>query len=871
MSLHGRSTGSSRSTQCEGTPLRRRFIPLLALAAAAPDAGLAQEPASAGSVVVVGKRESAQAGLQLKRQRDELSDAVVADEIGKLPDFNLTEALQRITGVQAARDRGEGSGLTVRGLTQVETTLNGREVFTAGTGRALDFADIPAEMVAAVMVIKSASADQLEGGIGGLVDLRTRRPFDFDGPATVLSARVVHGDLVQRAAAQGSALLSRRWVLGGHQLGLLVNGSLQERAFREDSKGTGTPQLRRDLVPGQAVTVPGSTSETSSAGTRRRGAGSLIAQWRLPDGLELQAEAHLVEFHTRQDSQQINIGAGTGVEPGSVQLFEGGTDVRRITWLDAPVSVLSFARDTVDRLQQAAISARHSGETVSWSADLSHTRSFNSLYFSGPGFGGRAARFTHDLSGSMPATSISGTDLLDPNALRYTLLALRTRVFEGTLDAARVDAFWQRPGAWWHRISAGLRSARREAGNAPGLIFADAALNGPAAAATPTLVQPNPYDDFMPGSTSIGHYLAGRLDGARDAQALRDAFGITAPVPTSAAALSLWQIRERSDAAYLMGRFDAGTLDGSLGLRLLHTRSSLDGSRTVQPSGRIEPLRIENDTTDALPSLNLRWALAPELLLRLAASRTITRPNFDQLSPSLSLLRNPVTPSLNQGLAGNPELRPMRSKNLDLAIEHYAGAASAVHATLFLKRLDGFLATHSAPEVHDGETYQVSRPRNSDAARIDGVELGGQHFFDQLPGAWRGLGLQANLTWIDSRTNDRTRGEGVPLQNLSRRSANLIGLYELGPWSARLAWNRRSSFESGTTSVVGLGVLPVTTAGYGWLDASVGLRVSDKASVTLEGTNLLRTRRHAHYGTPTRPQGSLLNDRQLGARVTVQL
>jgi iron complex outermembrane receptor protein len=863
----------------EGRPVTRRLavrgqlLPVLALAAAVPDTGLAQQPAAgSGVVVVVGQREGLRAGLQLKRLRDEVSDAVLADEIGKLPDFNLTEALQRITGVQAARDRGEGAGLTVRGLTQVETTLNGREVFTAGTGRTLDFSDIPAEMVAAVTVFKSASADQLEGGIGGLVDMRTRRPFDFPDAATVLSARAVHGDLVQRSQAQGSALLSRRWVIGGgHQLGVLFNGSLQERAFREDSKGTGTPQLRRDLVPGQALTVPGSTSETSSVGTRRRGAGSLIAQWRMPDGVELQAEAHLVEFHTRQDSQQINVAAGTGVEPGSVQLFDGSTDVRRITWLDAPVSVLSFARDTVDRLQQAAIGARRSGDTFSWSADLSHTRSFNSLYFSGPVFGGRAARFTHDLSGGMPATSISGTDLLDPDALRYTLLALRTRVFEGTLDAARVDADWQRPGAWWHRISAGLRSARREAGNAPGLIFADAPLNGPTAAATPGLVQPNPYDTVMPGSTSIGPYLTGRLDGARDAQALRDAFGITTPIPTSAAALSLWHIRERSDTAYLMGRFDAGALDGSLGLRLVHTRSSLDGSRTVQPSGRIEPLRIEHDTTDALPSLNLRWAWTPALLLRMATSRTITRPGFDQLSPSLSLLRNPITPSLNQGMAGNPELRPMRSKNLDLAIEHYAGPASAVHATLFMKRVDGFPSSHSAPETHDGETYQVTRPRNSGDARIDGVELGGQHFFDGLPGAWRGLGLQANATWIDSRTDDRLLGAGVPLQNLSRRSANLVVLYELNAWSARLAWNRRSSFLSGTTSVVGLGVLPVTTAGYGWLDASVGFRLSDKVSVTLEGTNLLRTRRDAYYGAPTRPQGSLLNDRQLGARVTVQI
>ncbi|WP_284617152.1 TonB-dependent receptor [Aquabacterium humicola] len=850
---------------------RCALVPALALAAAVPEAPAQPVPVEpAGSVVVVGRRESLAAGLALKRHREEISDAVVADEIGKLPDFNLTEALQRITGVQAARDRGEGAGLTVRGLTQVEATLNGREIFTAGTGRTLDFADLPSEMIATATVFKSASAEQLEGGVGGLVDLRTRRPFDFPGQAGVLSLRAVHGDLARRTEGQASALWSGRWQAGGGEFGVLLNASLQQRAFREDLKGTGNPQRRDDLVPGRTVTVASSTSETSSAGTRRRGTGSLIAQWRPAAGWLLQGEAHLAEFRTRQDSQQINLGSGRSVEPGSVQLFDGSSDVRRITWLDAPVSVLSFARDTVDRLQQAALAVQREADGVRWSADLSHTRSFNSLYFSGPVFGGRVASFTHDLSGPVPATAVAGTDLLDPSNLRYTLLALRTRVFEGTLDAARADVQWQRTG-WLHTVAAGLRSARRAAGNAPGLIFADAALTGPSAAQTPDRVQPNPYADFLPGSTSIGRFLTGRLDDARDAQALRDAFGVATPVPLSANPLSLWQIDERTDAAYLMGRFDTGAVDGNAGLRVVHTRLGVSGWRSVPASGGVEPLAVERAKTDWLPSLNLRWTLRPTLLARLALSKTLARANFDQLSPSLSLLRNPVNPSLNQGAAGNPDLRPVRSDNLDLALEFMPRSGSALHATAFAKRVDGFPANASASETHDGVVYLVTRPYNSGAARIDGLELGGQHFLDTLPGAWRGLGVQANITWLHSRTDDRLLGAGVPLQNLSRRSANLIGLYEHGPWSARLAWNWRSRFLSGATSVVGVGVLPSYTEAYGWLDASLAMKLSERITVAFEGTNLTRTRRGANFGSPLRPQSNLLNDRQLGARLTVQL
>jgi iron complex outermembrane recepter protein len=277
---------------------------------------------------------------------------------------------------------------------------------------------------------------------------------------------------------------------------------------------------------------------------------------------------------------------------------------------------------------------------------------------------------------------------------------------------------------------------------------------------------------------------------------------------------------------------------------------------------------VDSTYTDYLPSLNLRYRAADGLNLRAAASKTITRPNFNELSPSLTLTPNPLTPANNSGAAGNPDLKPVRSENLDLALEKYGANGMALTATAFLKRVEGFVSNVGQPETHDGAVYQVTRPQNGPGARIKGVELGYQQFFDFLPPALRGLGLQANYTFIDSETPHVTLGN-IPLANLSRNSANLIGIYENEPISARLAGNWRSKFVSGFSSVVGA-TRPVYTRAYGWLDASLTYRVGKHASLAFEGSNLLRTVRSAYYGVETRPQGAWLNDRQFSASLTLR-
>ena len=147
-------------------------------------------------VVVIGTRASVESAAERKRRSEDIVDSIVAEEINRLPDLSVADAVQRITGVQITRDRGEASVASVRGLVQVETTLNGRELFTAGFGRALDYADVPSDMLAGIDVYKSSAASRIEGGLGGTVDLRTRQPFDFRAPTLALSARYLRGDLV---------------------------------------------------------------------------------------------------------------------------------------------------------------------------------------------------------------------------------------------------------------------------------------------------------------------------------------------------------------------------------------------------------------------------------------------------------------------------------------------------------------------------------------------------------------------------------------------------------------------------------------------------------------------------------------------------
>ncbi|SMF24821.1 TonB-dependent receptor [Alteromonadaceae bacterium Bs31] len=185
-------------------------------------------------VVVEGTRASLQNAQDIKRESDTFVDAISASDIGSLPDRSVLEAMQRIPGVSIERFAAsndpdhfgvEGSGAVVRGMTQTRSEFNGRDSFTANSGRGLSFQDVPPELMQTVKLYKNQTADMIEGGIAGTVNLVTRKPFDTDGMQVALSADMTYGDMVKEHTPTFSGLFSNRWDTGLGEFGLLLNGS----------------------------------------------------------------------------------------------------------------------------------------------------------------------------------------------------------------------------------------------------------------------------------------------------------------------------------------------------------------------------------------------------------------------------------------------------------------------------------------------------------------------------------------------------------------------------------------------------------------------------------------------------------------------
>ena len=258
-------------------------------------------------IVVTGFRESLRSAQAIKENAETIVDSVTAEDIGALPDRSVTETLQRIPGISINRFAAgvdpdhfsaEGAGVVVRGLTYVRSEFNGREAFTANNGRALGFADVPSELLGRVDVLKSPSADRIEGGIAGVVDLRTRLPFDNPGLSIAGSIEANYSEFIDKWSPTGAVVVSNTWDTGIGEIGLLASFSYSELFTRADrfqvssfrvrpvySNGT-----RNDTVPfagatqiGEALFPRGAVAGTQEFDRDRYGY-SAAAQWRSNDG-----------------------------------------------------------------------------------------------------------------------------------------------------------------------------------------------------------------------------------------------------------------------------------------------------------------------------------------------------------------------------------------------------------------------------------------------------------------------------------------------------------------------------------------------------------------------------------------------------------
>ncbi len=266
-------------------------------------------------VISTGIRQSLKDARDLKRNADTAIDSITASDVGALPDLSVAEALQRIPGVVVQRfdvsdnnagdfPSPEGGGNLIRGLTLVRSEFNGRDTFSANGGRALDFGTIPPELIGAVDVYKNTSADLIEGGIGGSINLRTLEPFDRDGLTAVVTADGTYTDLRDEWAPDFSALLGNRWDTDMGEFGLL--GSFSSSELKSDLHGFQIGPLSPIPVGNTRIAVPSGFQLRTNDVDRKRDSYYVAGQWRDPSGdLQLTAKYSLIENDVNSNERTL--------------------------------------------------------------------------------------------------------------------------------------------------------------------------------------------------------------------------------------------------------------------------------------------------------------------------------------------------------------------------------------------------------------------------------------------------------------------------------------------------------------------------------------------------------------------------------------
>ncbi|MBB1086976.1 TonB-dependent receptor [Lysobacter sp. SG-8] len=901
----------------------------------------------------------------IKETSDQIVDSVVAEDIGKLPDNNVAEALQRITGVQITRNKGEGSNIAIRGLTQVRSELNGRDIFTANAGRALSWEDVPAELLAGVDVYKNPNAELIEGGLGGLVNLRTRMPFDYDDTLISGSFTLNRWDLRDSTRPSGSILFSNRFDTGAGEFGVLVHLAHQEGQYREDRINMGSYLVDTDVpgYEGQEVVVPSEVGMYSHFGDRERDGQYLGLQWKPNDDLEFHAQALRSDYKFRNREYSVRTGNlnnntddlvnwsgnGWGYVSPDIPGYENFTDpfgfdangefqygtfnnalvttTARMDWRNSITTDYSlggkwqasdqlFLSTDFQYIDATTEGVNYWVDLLAGQVDPDDWRGWSGLSAVPP--------VRVDLTGRYPTTTV-----LDPATGQpipgymsdianyggwYSHLDKRDDN-DGDQFSWRADMRWDFIDSSFLRdMRFGVRYTDRDAITRSSTwnwqkIPPPGDPNGAWATFRPVPFDQYPdgcyrlfpFTDHFRGESGLPSGYVACDEMVADYEDTVRMFGhdpVTYNGPTD-----IREYGENTYALYGMLRFgsDAGRFpwDANAGVRVVRTESTVNGYELQQddPTNAVLPVSVEHAYTDVLPSFNFRMFLRDNLQWRVAASRAMSRPNFDLLDPYVYLNNTFFdfnTGGVSYASRGNPYLEPMYANQFDTSLEWYFGQGSMLYGTAFYKQVEGFYyydtetanyydAGFTVPLEggNPGETrpcagaecvrpFQLQTRSNGDDGRIKGIELGYRQIFDFLPGPLDGLGLEANYTYVDSSapapdalSTDGIQVAQLPLEGLSKNSYNVVLMYEKERVSFRAAYNWRDAWLV-TTRPPNAGHVPQYHDETGQLDASLRFNIGEVWSVTLDGTNLLDETRFDYYGNESRPNGWYINDRRYG-------
>ena len=713
-------------------------LALAAMAQAFSSAAIAQdEPLD--EIVVTGIRGSLAAAVDQKRDSDQLVEVIIAEDIGKLPDQNLAEVLENITGIQITRTAGVGTGVQIRGTNSNRVEFNGVSTVNSGSGRSgINFEDVNPAIISAVEVTKSPDARTIEGSVGGTINLKTIRPLEL--PATLGALRVQYEDSSlssESMTPRFSGAFGDTWSTGAGEIGFVISGSYTEQesvSFRPRTDRDNRVSPAGAVDPDEFLGIQFLVQEQENYDYETVNLASTF-EWAPNDSLNLHADIVINDQERSQDSYRLqasgvstlrNLSVPTayetvdfGVGPGRFPAALRGTLEPDLDNDDDDPN-LRFSSDTGSRVtdsQIIALGGDWNGERWSVSAEYAMTTSDTSnpnlsttLNFINPNCpldgssNDNCVPFIYDLSGGTLSWGVNfdspfapaEADLLNPANVVLDQVIIGRNTTENEEDAFRMDFSWD---ADWNGVTTldfGFRygeSSSRFNRIQDRIGGFSRMVDSPNGALFSELLAPGPsnFDKGDGRTLFIRDFLLVDPD-----RAFSDPDGTLAILQAAVVAHDtaspdianlmsdrnqFYDVGEETTAFYAQANFEAGIFRGNVGVRYVETEvdSVAYGFEDAAGNRSLESTKGKYDFL--LPRLNVVAEVSEEVLVRFGYGSDIRRPGFNRISTAFAA-DNQENSAIDQG---NPNLKPEEVDSLDLAVEWYFAESALVSIGYFTK------------------------------------------------------------------------------------------------------------------------------------------------------------------------------------------
>lgn len=855
-----------------------------ALEARAQQAGAAGEE-GVQQVVVTGVRAALEQSLRQKRNADSVVEVVTAEDIGKMPDKNVADAIQRLPGVNTQSSAGgeggfgENDRVSLRGTSPSlqQTLFNGHAISTGdwfllnqiggNVGRSSSFSLLPSELVGSIVVQKSATADLVEGGVSGAINVITRRPLDFRQPLTFeASVQANYNDLSSETKPHLSALVAMK--NAANTAGFLLQGFSEKAAVRRDGQeilgytpisATSAAAVANPSLAG--VMVPTFIGASLFEQTKKRSGGAFDLELRPARGVSLDLNGFYSEL--KAGHQNTNWLAAPANSINTANQVPQNPVVRNNTLVGAGFAVNNGEVDNIYRPDAGGESwyldfngKFKVNEDLSVSGRVGKTHGVgydrNDVYYQNNVDGG----MVYALNGLSPASiAYPGGNTAVPGSTAWAGGGEAQSVDQEKY--AQVDADWRMRGALLGTIRFGARFTDHDR-----------------TAEHPLETRPGPLGFSNPGPAWSGQMypsdFANDLGGNLSSNYFKYAgwaLGEWGAVPGNRLLdytlrhnwMDEFQVGEKTAALYAMAELGGDNWSGNIGLRAVETRQTTvvnlpGGPNPVTGSafGPYTPTVFKRTYRDYLPSANVKFDVRPDLVVRAAVAKTMARPDYSALGGSVSLNDDALS-----GSGGNVNLDPVRSTNVDLSAEWYFAPKALLSAGLFYMDLRSIVAQGTSVGTYYNNKrsapaeYQITSPFNT-SGKNKGVELSWQQPL------WNNFGFLANYTWADGELDD-----GGELLNSSKRTYNLTGYFENERFSARLAYSFRSAYKAGVDRGASQHVDDMPS-----LAASVNVKLTEQLTLTFDALNLTNETIKMYAENKDRPRAFYSNGRTfyLGVR-----